>query len=98
FGNGVTSAGVAVVDALARELRLGDGEPAWHRLLDRFPTLRAQFADARPTRRFDWIPRLTYRAGLAAGPRWAMLPSAAAFVDPLFSTGFPLTLLGIERL
>jgi FADH2 O2-dependent halogenase len=27
-----------------------------------------------------------------------MLPSAAAFVDPLFSTGIPLTLLGIERL
>jgi hypothetical protein len=27
-----------------------------------------------------------------------MLPSAAAFVDPLFSTGFPMTLLGIERL
>ena len=27
-----------------------------------------------------------------------MLPSAAGFVDPLLSTGFPLTLLGIERL
>src|ERR1044072_6829049 len=27
-----------------------------------------------------------------------MLPSAAAFVDPLFSTGIPLTLLGIQRL
>ena len=27
-----------------------------------------------------------------------MLPSAAAFVDPLFSTGFPLTLLGVQRL
>ena len=27
-----------------------------------------------------------------------MLPSAAAFVDPLLSTGFPLTLLGLERL
>ncbi len=27
-----------------------------------------------------------------------MLPSAAAFVDPLFSTGIPLTLLGIERI
>jgi FADH2 O2-dependent halogenase len=27
-----------------------------------------------------------------------MLPSAAAFVDPILSTGFPLTLLGIERL
>jgi len=44
------------------------------------------------------MPRLSYRAAAAAGPRWAMLPSAAAFVDPLFSTGFPLTLLGIERL
>jgi tetracycline 7-halogenase / FADH2 O2-dependent halogenase len=98
FGNGVTSAGVAVIDALAHDLRVADGEPAWHRLLDRFPTIRAQFADARPTRRFDWMPRLGYRAATAAGPGWAMLPSAAAFIDPLFSTGFPLTLLGIERL
>jgi FADH2 O2-dependent halogenase len=98
FGNGVTSAGVAVADALADELKIGDGEPAWHRLLDRFPTVREQFADARPARRFDWMPRLSARASAAAGPRWAMLPSAAAFIDPLFSTGFPLTLLGIERL
>ena len=98
FGNGVTSAGVAVEDALANELRLADGEPAWHRLLDRFPTVRDQFAGATPTRQFDRIPRLSYRAASVAGPRWAMLPSAAAFVDPLFSTGFPLTLLGIERL
>jgi len=98
FGNGVTSAGVAVVDMLAEDLRVADGEPAWQRLLARFPTVRAQFAEARPTRRFDWMPRLSYRAASAAGPRWALLPSAAAFIDPLFSTGFPLTLLGIERL
>jgi FADH2 O2-dependent halogenase len=98
FGNGVTSAGVAVVDGLAADLRLHEGEPAWRRLLDRFPTIRSQFADARATRRFDWLPRLGYRAPRAAGARWALLPSAAAFVDPLFSTGFPLTLLGIERL
>jgi FADH2 O2-dependent halogenase len=98
FGNGVTSAGVAIVDALAEELRVADGEAAWHRLLDRFPTVRAQFADAKPTRQFDYLPRLSYRASVAAGPRWALLPSAAAFIDPLFSTGFPLTLLGIERM
>ena len=98
FGNGLTSAGVAVVDALAEELRLADGEPAWHRLLDRFPAVHAQFAEARPIRQFDYMPRLSSRAPAAAGPRWALLPSAAAFVDPLFSTGFPLTLLGIERL
>jgi FADH2 O2-dependent halogenase len=27
-----------------------------------------------------------------------MLPSAAGFVDPLLSTGFPLTLLGVKRI
>ncbi len=41
---------------------------------------------------------MPFRSGAAAGPGWSMLPSAAAFVDPLLSTGFPLTLLGIERL
>jgi FADH2 O2-dependent halogenase len=98
FNNGVTSTGVAVTDALAADLRLADGAPAWRRLLDRFPTLAAQFADAVAVRPFTWMPRLAYRAGEVVGPSWAMLPSAAAFVDPLFSTGFPLTLLGVERL
>lgn len=98
FGNGVTSAGVAVTDDLATELRLADGAPAWQRLLARYPSIAAQFMDAEPIREFTWIPRLAWRAQVAAGPRWAMLPSSAAFVDPLFSTGIPLTLFGIERL
>ena len=33
-----------------------------------------------------------------SGKRWALLPSAAGFVDPLLSTGFALTLLGVSRL
>ncbi len=98
FGNGVTSAGVAVEDWLADDVKLAEGEPAWHRLLARYPSLAAQFADARPIRSFTRMPSLAYRAAQAAGDRWAMLPSAAAFIDPLFSTGIPLTLLGIERL
>lgn len=98
FGNGVTSAGVALTDAAAVTLRIADGESAWQRLLAQYPTIAEQFADARPLRPFAWMPHLPYRASTAVGPGWAMLPSAAAFVDPLFSTGFPLTLLGIERL
>ena len=98
FGNGLTSAGVAVTDTFADEIGLADGEPAWHRFLARFPSVKKQFADARPVRPFVHAPRLSYRAAQAAGPGWALLPSAAAFVDPLFSTGIPLTLLGIERL
>src|SRR5687767_15006942 len=44
------------------------------------------------------MPQVSYRASVAAGQPWAMLPCAAAFIDPLFSTGIPLTLLGIERI
>ena len=44
------------------------------------------------------MPRMPWRVEQASGPGWVMLPSAAGFVDPMFSTGIPLTLLGIERL
>ena len=47
---------------------------------------------------FVHAPRLSFRSGTIAGRRWAQLPSAAGFVDPLLSTGFPLTLLGVSRL
>jgi FADH2 O2-dependent halogenase len=44
------------------------------------------------------MPRVSFRSNSVAGKRWALLPSAAGFVDPLLSTGFPLTLLGVSRL
>ncbi|MFN0066217.1 MAG: NAD(P)/FAD-dependent oxidoreductase [Limisphaerales bacterium] len=98
FDHGITSAGVAAEDALARKLNLAEGAPAWARLLARLPTVRAQFAGAEPVTPFVHAPRLTFGVGPAAGPGWALLPSAAGFVDPMMSTGFTLTLLGIHRL
>ena len=98
FSNGVISAGVAAKDELAHELRIEEGEPAWARLLRRLPTLREQFADATPLFPFVHARRLSFRSREAAGVRWVLLPSAAGFVDPLLSTGFPLTLLGVVRL
>jgi FADH2 O2-dependent halogenase len=47
---------------------------------------------------FFHAPRLAFRSARAAGATWALLPSAAGVIDPLLSTGFPLTLLGILRL
>jgi len=98
FNNGVTSAGVAATHAVAEELALREGEPAWQRLQDRLPALKAQFRDATACQPFKHLPRMSFRIKTIAGQRWAMLPSAAGFVDPLLSTGFPLTLMGIERL
>jgi FADH2 O2-dependent halogenase len=98
FNNGVTSAGVAATEELAGELRFSECAPAWQRLIAALPDLRRQFAHAQPLYEFRHIPNLSFRSGQITGERWALLPSAAGFVDPLLSTGFPLTLFGIERL
>lgn len=109
FNNGITSAGVACTDEAAGDLGFAgrssnpaDDEASYaaarQRLLDRLPVLRQQFANAKPIRRFTRISRLSFRSAQIAGRNWALLPSAAGFVDPLLSTGFPLTLLGIRRL
>jgi tetracycline 7-halogenase / FADH2 O2-dependent halogenase len=98
FNNGVTSAGVAATEEFAEKSRFSDGAEAWQRILERIPELESQFATATPALPFTHIPRLAFRSGKIAGQRWALLPSAAGFVDPLLSTGFPLTLLGIARL
>ncbi len=98
FCNGVTSAGVVATAPLADQLLLADGQSAWDRVLDRLPVVRAQFQSAKAVQPFRHISRLPFRSAAISGPRWALLPSAAGFVDPLLSTGFPLTLLGISRL
>jgi tetracycline 7-halogenase / FADH2 O2-dependent halogenase len=98
FNNGVTSAGVAATGKLASELNFSQGEAAWRRLLCKLPALVELFKDAKPTRPFTCIPRLSFRSAAFSGRDWAMLPSAGGFVDPLLSTGFPLALLGVARL
>ncbi|MEE8169507.1 MAG: FAD-dependent oxidoreductase, partial [Phycisphaerae bacterium] len=101
FCNGITSAGF-VLDARRFPLD-AHRAPAdeWHSLLARFPSIAAQFADARlalPFREIQRTARLQRLVGRAAGPGWAMLPAAAFFVDPLHSTGIAHTLCAVERL
>lgn len=98
FDNGITSAGIAATAPLAEELKLHEGAAGWARLMARFPSVGAQFADATPTREFTWWPKLAFFSATMHGTRWVALPSAAGIVDPLLSTGFPLTLLGVQRI
>jgi tetracycline 7-halogenase / FADH2 O2-dependent halogenase len=98
FNNGVTSAGIAATQRVAKEMALSEGEPAWRRVLDRLPELKSQFKQASVCQPFRYMPAISFRSRTMAGKRWAMLPSAAGFADPLLSTGFALTLMGIERL
>ena len=98
FNNGITSAGVAATKQASIRLNLSEGEAAWWRLIGTISTLKEQFASARAEGPFTFVPQLTFLTDRICGDRWAMLPSAAGFVDPLLSTGFPLTLLGLSRL
>jgi FADH2 O2-dependent halogenase len=98
FNNGLTSAGAALTDPLAVELGAADPAAAWSRLLEMLPSVAAQFRSARAVLPLVHAPRVAFRSARVAGPAWALLPSAAGVIDPLLSTGFPLTLLGILRL
>ncbi len=98
FNNGITSAGVAANETRAKSLRLGEGRAGWDCLMDQLPSLAKQFSGSTPVNDFVFARTLSFSTGDIVGKRWALLPSAAGFVDPLLSTGFPLTLLGIQRL
>jgi tetracycline 7-halogenase / FADH2 O2-dependent halogenase len=98
FNNGLTSAGAAMTRPLADTIGASEGAGAWDRLLATIPSVQAQFSNARAVLPFVHAPTLAFRSSRISGPWWAQLPSAAGVIDPLLSTGFPLTLLGIHRL
>ena len=101
FDDGVTSAGFLLTPRAASSLKHGDGsdpEALWSELLDRYPTLKSAFAGARPLMPIAFRPEIQHRLTRAAGDRWALMPHAFAFVDPLFSTGIAWALRAVERL
>jgi tetracycline 7-halogenase / FADH2 O2-dependent halogenase len=99
FDHGVVSAGfvLATPDARARLAQVPP-ERAWDELMDRYPSLAAQFAGARPVRPLGTVARLQRRLRAGAGAGWAMLPHAFCFFSPMFSTGIAWSLVAVERL
>ncbi len=96
FDHGTASAGFVLRD---REALVGsDPAAAWQERLERYPSLAAQFAGARPLRPIRFVERIQHRLEQAAGERWFLLPHTYAFYDPLFSTGMAWSLLAVERL
>jgi FADH2 O2-dependent halogenase len=101
FDHGVVSAGFVLDHRGLETLGVGDTTDAaalWHRLLGRYPSVRAAFENATPLMPIGFQRTIQHRLTRAAGDRWVLLPHAYAFVDPLFSTGIAWTLRAIERL
>jgi FADH2 O2-dependent halogenase len=91
FDNGITSAGF-VLDCDARP------DDTWESLMNELTFVQEQFQIAKPTMPLVTTSRVQRRAIKMVGNNWAMLPHAAAFLDPLHSAGNAHTLCGIERL
>jgi FADH2 O2-dependent halogenase len=101
FDDGLTSAGFLLTPRGLASLDKRDGADAdrmWRSLLARYPTIGEAFGDAAPTMPVAFRPLIQHRLTRATGQRWAMMPHAYAFVDPLFSTGIAWSLRAVERL
>lgn len=78
-----------------------DPRTEWIRRIERYPSVRYQFAKAEmvdPPGRVVRTDLMQHHAARAAGRAWALVPSAAGFSGPLHSTGIAHTLTGVERL
>ena len=108
FDDCVTSAGFLLTPSGIASLQSSDGKnldgdavdaaELWRKLLERYPTLATAFEDATPLMPISFLPAIQHRLTRAAGERWALMPHAYAFVDPLFSTGIAWGLRAVERL
>ena len=101
FDDGVTSAGFLLTPrgiASLKSSATADAAALWRTMVQRYPTLADAFADATPLMPISFLPRIQHRLTRATGERWALMPHAYAFVDPLFSTGIAWGVRAVERL
>ncbi len=71
-------------------------EEEFRQFAERFPVVQRQFEHARSVRTWVKTGRIQYRSDALAGDRWMVMPHAASFIDPLFSSGLVATLAGIH--
>ncbi|WP_437498951.1 NAD(P)/FAD-dependent oxidoreductase [Sorangium sp. So ce1099] len=73
-------------------------EEEFRRIVATMPKVARQFERARAVREWTSLPRLQFSSRRTAGDRWCMLPHAASFVDPLYSSGLAVTMSTINIL
>jgi tetracycline 7-halogenase / FADH2 O2-dependent halogenase len=86
---------------LNREVHPETGMPAeeeFFSIVNRYPGMRKQFANAKPVRNWMATGRLQYGATRLTGHRYCLLSHAAGFIDPLYSSGLVLTTSSVDLL
>lgn len=91
-----TSVGVVMDTARFRELKMSPDEALEH-CMHGVPTMRARMANAQRVGGVHSSGDYSYRNTRLVGERWMLAGDAAGFIDPIFSSGVFLALLGGER-
>jgi flavin-dependent dehydrogenase len=91
LSNGITSIGLVCGPSTLRN-RGGDNEGFLRRTLLSNAQLARRMTDARIVGNLTATGNYSYQCTAWAGPRWVMVGDAAAFVDPVFSSGVHLAL------
>jgi flavin-dependent dehydrogenase len=101
FKHGRTSVGFVVQSAWIRDARAAEpgADPArlFELALDRAPTVRAKLGGAERLFSPRALTDFSYRVDEIVGHGWLAVGDAAGFIDPLFSTGVHLAVVGGER-
>jgi FADH2 O2-dependent halogenase len=98
FDHGTVSAGATLTEESYSPMRDQTPESIWSYLMSKHRDLEPIFRKATPLYPMRKIHRTGFQMNRSFGNRWILLASSAGFVDPLLSTGFPLTLQSIQRL
>lgn len=97
FDNGITSAGFSLSPSAYPTTPNTSPEREWKQLVEHYPSIRQQFADAIPVVPLRQTERIQRKLDCACGANWLALPHTACFVDPWLSAGLAQTMYGIER-
>lgn len=91
-----TSVGFVAREHLHRSLAVPAEERLWW-AIERTPIMAERMANARGPSQNRVIADFTYRCDPFAGPGFFLIGDAAAFLDPVWSTGLTLGLLAAEQ-
>jgi FADH2 O2-dependent halogenase len=97
FDNGVTSVGVELDRRMYPLDESVTPEQELAAILDRYPTIKAHLGAMKPVRPLIRADRIQFTSKAILGDGFALTPHAAAFIEPLFSTGIVLTLAFVSR-
>jgi tetracycline 7-halogenase / FADH2 O2-dependent halogenase len=93
--NPLTSVGM-MLDRRKHPTPQGPPDQEFRRIISDYPTIARHFADATAARPWIGSGRLQYSSPHMIAPRMVQLPHAAAFVDPLYSSGMSVLTVAVD--